>query len=183
MSLSAADVKALLWPWREPALAASAVLTWTEDWHAAIPPAIVAAKYLLLCYWTPTLLTYLAVIGLAVVTADFAGQRILGQVIKATRRNNTELYYIPLPQVFPEASWTSSKASRFDALCSDLSSLSSTAWSLSSAMSDHRRRRPAVHWSRPRPSRPRLPLHRPPRRRPPRLRPSRRKRTPRKRRS
>jgi asparagine N-glycosylation enzyme membrane subunit Stt3 len=73
-------VRSRLEGWREPALRAASLLAWDKDWYAGAVAGVVTLAFLLVWWWDPTLLTFLAVSGLFLTLTDYLGPKIMAQV-------------------------------------------------------------------------------------------------------
>jgi hypothetical protein len=73
-------IKSCLEGWRDPVIHLDALLGWEKDFYPAITAGILTFKFLFIWYWDPTLLTLIAVTGLAITFADYIGPKVLGQV-------------------------------------------------------------------------------------------------------
>lgn len=53
---------------------------WECDWYPAVSGGMVTAGFLWVWYWDPTLLTFIALMGLLVTLVDYVGPKIINQV-------------------------------------------------------------------------------------------------------
>ena len=73
-------VKSCLEGWREPVIHLDALLGWEKDFYPAITAGVLTLKFIFYWYWDPTLITFIAFLGLCLTLCDFIGPKILGQV-------------------------------------------------------------------------------------------------------
>ena len=53
---------------------------WECDWYPAVSGGVVTAGFLWVWYWDPTLLTFIALMGLVLTLVDYVGPKIINQV-------------------------------------------------------------------------------------------------------
>jgi len=121
-------VRSRLESWREPALGLAALLAWEKDWYAGAVAGAVTSAFLLVWWWDPTLLTFLAAMGLLLTLADYLGPKIAAQVFKAD-------------------AWTGDKEKRFEQLCAELAQAGDLAGAAAAAYRGAKDARPVVHFS------------------------------------
>lgn len=66
--------------WGEVVIMADDVLGWEKGHYPFIIVGVITAAYLIILYWDPTLLTFLAFLGLIATLADYLGPIIIKQV-------------------------------------------------------------------------------------------------------
>jgi len=94
-------VKNGLETWRELVIRADSFLGWECDWYPAVTGGVLTSIFLFVWYWDPTLLTFLAALGLFTTIADFAGPKIINQV-------------------FGSDSWNVVKDKKYDEVCHEI---------------------------------------------------------------
>jgi len=95
------QVKSGLETWREVVIKLDSVLGWECDWYPAVSGGVVTAAFLFVWYWDPTLLTFIAFMGLLATLVDFLGPKIINQV-------------------FGSNNWTGAKEQKYEQVCNDL---------------------------------------------------------------
>ena len=73
-------LKNALYDWKEVVLPVNSVLTWEQEWFPGVTAGVVTLFYLIIWYWDPTLITFLAFSGLFFSMADYIGPKIISQV-------------------------------------------------------------------------------------------------------
>lgn len=85
-----ARLKSNLGEWKEVVIRADGFLGWEQDWYPAVTGGILTASFLFIWYWDPTLLTFIAFMGLMVTLADFLGPKIINKVYGADSWNGVK---------------------------------------------------------------------------------------------
>jgi len=114
--------------WREAVLLTDSVLGWEQEWHPAATAGTLTASFLTVWYLDPSLVTFLALIGLFLTLADYLGPKVLDKIYK------------------PE-SWTGEKERRLESVCRSLVSMGHLLSSLFSSVSSLRVNSPVLHFT------------------------------------
>jgi len=113
--------------WREVVIRADSVLAWEVDWYPAVTGGLVTAAFLFTWYWDPTLLTFLAFVGLMATLVDYAGPRIINQV-------------------FGSDSWNGAKEKKYDQVCSEIVGCLENLEGAFTFCREARNKKPIVHF-------------------------------------
>jgi len=120
-------LKNALYDWKEVVLPVNSVLTWEQEWFPGVTAGVVTLFYLIVWYWDPTLITFLAFSGLFLSMADYIGPKIINQI-------------------FGTDSWTSFKDKQYEQVCEDILSAKDkieAAWTL---CREARSKKPVFHF-------------------------------------
>ena len=93
-------IKTGLEGWREVVIRLDSVLGWELDWYPAVTGGMLTATFLFVWYWDPTLLTFIAFMGLMATLVDFAGPKIINQVFGSN--------------------WNGAKEKKYDQVCEEI---------------------------------------------------------------
>lgn len=97
----ASRLKHTLSDWREVVLQANSLLTWDQEWYPGVIAALVTAFYTAIWYWDPTLVTFIAFLGLFATMLDYLGPKVINQVFSVDQ-------------------WSSVKERKFDEVCENV---------------------------------------------------------------
>jgi len=120
-------VKTNLESWREVVIRADSVLGWECDWYPAVTAGLLSASFLFIWYWDPTLLTFIAFLGLMLTLVDYAGPKIINQV-------------------FGSDSWNGAKDKKYDQVCGEIVSAIEGVESAFAFCREARSKKPIVHF-------------------------------------
>lgn len=121
------SVKSGLETWREVVIRLDSLLGWECDWYPAVSGGVVTAGFLWVWYWDPTLLTFIALMGLVLTLVDYVGPKIINQVYG----NNT---------------WTGAKEQKFDQVCGEIVGAIENVEEAFRLCRDARGKKPVVHF-------------------------------------
>jgi len=120
-------VKTNLESWREVVIRADSFLGWECDWYPAVTGGLLTAIFLFVWYWDPTLLTFIAFLGLAATLVDYLGPRIINQV-------------------FGSDSWNGAKDKKYDQVCGEIVSAIEGVETAFRFCRESRNQKPIVHF-------------------------------------
>jgi len=120
-------VKSGLESWREVVIRADSVLGWECDWYPAVTGGLLTAVFLFVWYWDPTLLTFVAFLGLMATLADYIGPKVINQV-------------------FGSDSWNGAKDKKYDDVCGEIVSAIDSVESAFRFCREARNKKPIVHF-------------------------------------
>jgi len=120
-------VKSALENWREVVIRADSVLGWEQDWYPAAIGGALTAAFLFIWYWDPTLLTFIAFMGLMATLFDYLGPKILDKV-------------------FGTNSWNNAKEKKYDEVCGEIVSAMDGLESAFRFCREVRGKKPVVHF-------------------------------------
>ena len=86
------------------------------------------AGFLWVWYWDPTLLTFIALMGLVLTLVDYVGPKIInqvsGKIVLLHVEKNALLLLVHcfycLSQVYGNSTWTGAKEQKFDQVCGEI---------------------------------------------------------------
>jgi len=119
-------VKSGLESWKEVVIRLDSVLGWECDWYPAASAGVLTAAFLWVWYWDPTLLTFIAFLGLMITLLDYLGPKITSQVFG----NN----------------WNLSKEQKYDQVCGDIVSGIENVEDAFRYMREARGKKPMIHF-------------------------------------
>jgi len=112
--------------WGEVVIKADDLLGWKEGHYPFIIVAVITAAYSFIWYWDPTLLTFLAFLGLIVNLTDYLGPIIIKQVC------NSE-------------SWGDAKKEQFAKVCDEVVAAMNSLSDLAIKYKESRAKKPNIH--------------------------------------
>lgn len=120
-------VKNRLQDWREVIIKVDSLLGWELNWYPAVTWSVLTTVFLLGWLWDPTLLSFLAFLGLLVSVTDYAGPKIIGLL-------------------FGPDSWNDTKEKQFEKVCDEIVSTMDNVHAAINACRDARSKKPFIHF-------------------------------------
>lgn len=125
----AGQIRGILESWREVVIRVDRVMGWEQDWYPGAVGAAVTAFFVFVWYWDPTLITFVAFLGIAATLADFAVPRLADKVFGG------------------QHGWDTVKEHQFDQACKDIDAVAATVGTAFAACREARTRKPVVHFA------------------------------------
>ncbi|TRY62830.1 hypothetical protein TCAL_16552 [Tigriopus californicus] len=126
--LDQSQVKSGLSNWKEAVILVDSFLGWEKDFYPGILAGVLTLKFLIIWYWDPTLLTFLAVTGIWLSILDYLGPKVLAQVFK------------------PE-NWTHEKETKYEAVCENIVSGLTKCTAAFKMCHEAKEKKPVVHFA------------------------------------
>jgi hypothetical protein len=120
------SVKNRLQDWREVVIKVDSLLGWELNWYPAVTWSVLTTVFVLGWLWDPTLLSFLAFLGLLVSVTDYAGPKIISLL-------------------FGPESWNDTKEKQFEKVCDNITSITDNAHTAINTCRDVLAEKPIIH--------------------------------------